>query len=82
MAKYKLLMQHYIDDRLLEAGTIIGEGTEVPFLDKDGKPLQPTPYMEGLDDDSAKEVAKAVAIDEGTMTPLAEPSEAGAPEAK
>ncbi len=81
MARYKLLMQHYIDDRLLEPGTIIGEGTDVPFLDADGKPLRPTAYMEGLDDESAKTVAVEVAIDLGELTPLAPPSEPGKPEA-
>lgn len=63
MPKYRLLAQHYIDDRLLEAGTVIGEGTDVPFLDADGKPLKPTPFMEGLDKASKAETDKVAALD-------------------
>lgn len=63
MPKYRLLAQHYIDDRLLEAGTVIGEGTDVPFLDADGKPLPPTPFMEGLDKASKAETDKVSALD-------------------
>jgi hypothetical protein len=52
--RFKLLAQHYINDRLLEEGTIIGEGTEVPFLDAKGNPLPPSDQMEGLDEESQK----------------------------
>ena len=54
--QFKLLSQHYIDDRLLEAGAIIGEGTEVPFLYPDGTPRPPSTEMEGIDEDSQAEI--------------------------
>lgn len=50
--RFKLTAQHYIDDRLLEAGEIIGEGTSVPFLMPDGTPRPPSTEMEGLDEES------------------------------
>ena len=55
--QFKLLSQHYIDDRLLEAGKVIGEGTDVPFLYPDGTPQPPSNEMEGLDDAAQAEVA-------------------------
>lgn len=54
--KFKLTAQHYIDERLLEPGTIIGEGTEVPFTYPDGSPRPPTFDMEGLNDESQAEI--------------------------
>lgn len=54
--QFKLLSQHYIDDRLLEAGKVIGEGTDVPFLFPDGSPQLPSGEMEGLDEASQAEV--------------------------
>jgi hypothetical protein len=59
--KYKLLAQHHIEDMLLEPGTIIGEGTSIPFLHKDGSPRPPTPDMEGLDEESQKAIEAVVA---------------------
>jgi len=50
--RFKLTAQHYINDRLLEEGVIIGEGTDVPFLDKNGDSLPPSNFMEGLDEPS------------------------------
>lgn len=54
--QFKLLSQHYIDDRLLEAGKVIGEGTDVPFLHPDGTPRPPSNEMEGLDEAAQAEV--------------------------
>lgn len=59
--KFKLTAQHYIDERLLEPGTIIGEGTEVPFTYPDGSPRPPTFDMEGLNDESQAEIDTLIA---------------------
>lgn len=56
--QFELLVQHYIDDKLLEAGEIIGEGTSVPFLHPDGSPRPPSTEMRGLDKASQAEVEK------------------------
>lgn len=58
--RFKLLAPHYIDDRLLEAGEVIGEGTQVPFTYPDGSPRTPSPEMEGLDEESAAAVAAVI----------------------
>lgn len=54
--QFKLLAQHYIDDRLLEEGMIIGEGTEVPFTLPDGTLRPPSLDMEGLSPEAKAEV--------------------------
>lgn len=54
--QFRLLAPHYIDDRLLETGTIIGEGTQVPFLFPDGTKQTPSPEMEGLEPPAQAEV--------------------------
>lgn len=54
--QFKLLATHYIDNRLLPAGTIIGEGTDVPFLFPDGQIQHPSDQMEGLDESAQAEV--------------------------
>jgi hypothetical protein len=52
MPRYRLLSPHYINDMLLEAGTEVGEGTQVPFSGR------PSAEMEGCDPESEK-LAKA-----------------------
>jgi hypothetical protein len=64
MARYRLTERAYIADRVLEPGTEIGSGTEIPF---DGTP---GPYMEPLDTAAKAEVAKA-AKHWGPRDPLA-----------
>ncbi len=49
--KLKLLSMHYIDDRLLDEGTIIGDDTDVLFRYPDGTPMGASTEMEGLDDE-------------------------------
>lgn len=49
--RYRLKSQHYINGLLLEAGTEIGEGTEVPFT------APPSAEMEGVNDEGKKLVA-------------------------
>lgn len=51
--KYRLRSQHFIHGALLEAGTVIGDGTPYPFADK------PSTEMEGLDR-ASKEAVKHV----------------------
>lgn len=51
MAKFRLLATHYIDNQLLEAGTLVGEGTSFPNA-------HPTLSMEGVDAPSAKAIEK------------------------
>ncbi len=52
--KFRILSPHYIDDRLLPEGTIIGDEGVVSFRDEKGKPLVPTHEMEPLDDEAKK----------------------------
>lgn len=49
--KFRLLSMHYIDDRLLEEGTVIGDDTDIPFRLPDGSPMGASSEMEGLDDE-------------------------------
>ena len=50
MARYKLLEPHYLNERLLEAGVEVGDGTSIPFIGR------PSAYMEGVDDEGKKKV--------------------------
>lgn len=50
--KFRLDIQHYIGDRLLEPGHIIGNETDVPFIDARGKPMIPSRNMTPLDDEA------------------------------
>ena len=54
MAKYRLLTKHYMQDQLLDEGTIVGEGTSFNITDE-----MVSPDMEGLDDESREKVQKA-----------------------
>jgi hypothetical protein len=55
MAKYRLLAKHYMNDRLLDEGTVVGD--ETSFTVPNGGV---TPEMEGLDDEGKAEVKKVV----------------------
>ena len=53
MAKYRLLSQHYSEeDKLLEVGTEVGDGTEHKWT------RPPTPEMEALDDDGKQRLER------------------------
>ena len=47
--RFRLDAQHYINDRLLEPGHIIGDGTDVPMMLVNGQPLEPSVHMTPLD---------------------------------
>jgi hypothetical protein len=64
MARYRLTERAYIADRVLEPGTEIGSGTEIPFSGIPG------PYMEPLDA-AAKAAVEAASKDWGTRDPIA-----------
>lgn len=55
--KFRLDERHYINDRLLEPGHVIGEGTDVPMVLPNGDPIHPSASMTPLDDE-AMEVFK------------------------
>jgi len=57
--KYRLDAQHYINDRLLEPGHVIGEGTDVPFVDRKGNPIRPSRSMTPLDAEARSHFEKA-----------------------
>lgn len=57
--RYRLDAQHYINDRLLEPGHIIGEGTDVPFVDRKGRSMRPSVSMTPLDADAVAEFKRA-----------------------
>jgi hypothetical protein len=50
--KFRLDTQHYINDRLLEPGHIIGDETDVPMVLPNGDPLKPSVNMTPLDDEA------------------------------
>lgn len=52
--KFRLDTQHYINDRLLEPGHIIGDETDVPMVLPNGEPLKPSVNMTPLDDEAWK----------------------------
>lgn len=52
--KFRLDTQHYINDRLLEPGHIIGDETDVPMILPNGDPLKPSVNMTPLDEDALK----------------------------
>jgi hypothetical protein len=62
MAKYRLLAKHYMNDRLLDEGTIVGD--ETSFVIPEGGV---TPEMEGLDDEGKAAVKK---VTENLTKPL------------
>lgn len=54
---FKLLSQHYIDDQLLEEGTLVGDGQSVSFKFPNGKWRVPSHQMEPLDPEAIAAVA-------------------------
>lgn len=50
--KYRLDSPHYIDDRLLDEGYEIGDGTAVPFRDDKGAARPPSRMMIPLDEEA------------------------------
>ncbi len=55
--KYKLLGPHVLSGgERLEEGTEVGDDTGYPWKYPDGKDMDPTPQMEGLDDQSREKV--------------------------
>lgn len=53
---FKLQAQHYIDDRLLEEGELVGDGQAVTFKLPNGEYRTPTYQMEPLDDAAKKAI--------------------------
>ena len=55
--KYRLLGPHVLaDGQMLDAGTEVGDDTDYPWKDIEGKEMEPTTQMEGLDDASRDKV--------------------------
>ena len=52
--KFRLDAQHYINDRLLEPGHIIGDETDVPMVLANGEPMKPSVNMTPLDGEAAQ----------------------------
>lgn len=52
--RYRLDSQHYIDDKLLEEGTEIGDGTPFPWRFEDGTARPPSRSMVPLDDEAKR----------------------------
>jgi hypothetical protein len=52
--RFRLDTQHYLNDRLLEPGHIIGDGTDMPMVLPNGQPMKPSVNMTPLDDDAWK----------------------------
>jgi len=54
MAKYRLLTKHYMNDQLLDEGTVVGDDTPHKITE-----AAVSPDMEGLDDEGKANVQKA-----------------------
>ena len=55
--KYRLLGPHVLPDgQMVDAGTEVGDDTDHPWKDTEGKEMEPTTQMEGLDDGSREKV--------------------------
>lgn len=52
--QFRLDTQHYINDRLLEAGTIIGDDTGIAMVLPNGDQMKPSVNMTPLDDEARK----------------------------
>lgn len=52
--QFRLDTQHYINDRLLEAGTIIGDDTGIAMVLPNGDQMKPLVNMTPLDDEARK----------------------------
>jgi hypothetical protein len=50
--RYRIDAQHYIHNRLLEPGHIIGDNTDVPFREADGTPMVPSASMTPLNEEA------------------------------
>lgn len=50
--KFRLDTQHYMNDRLLEPGHVIGDDTDVPMVLPNGDPVKPSVNMTPLDDEA------------------------------
>jgi len=71
--KFRLDTQHYINDRLLEPGHVVGDETDVPFLNRDGSPMTPSVNMTPLDDEAWQHFQKSFP---GTHRPERDPTKA------
>lgn len=71
--KFRLDTQHYINDRLLEPGHIIGDETDVPMVLANGDPIVPSVNMTPLDDEAWKCFQDAFP---GTKRPERDPTKA------
>lgn len=52
--KYRLDVQHYVEDKLLEAGVEVGDGCSVSWRDVKGHALEPSVGMTPIDDEAKK----------------------------
>lgn len=50
--KFRLDVQHYAEDKLLDAGTEVGDGCSVSWRDAKGHALTPSKGMTPLDDEA------------------------------
>lgn len=56
--KYRLDTDHYIYDRVIPEGTVIGDDTDFAFRYADGSAMPPSREMTPLDDEAKKIVLK------------------------
>ena len=68
--KYQLECDHYIDDKILPIGTIIGDGTEVLFRDAKGNPTPPSTSMIPMDAEAKKIFEAKFGIEPPERDPL------------
>ncbi len=52
--KFRLDTQHYINDRLIEPGHVIGDETDIPMVLPNGEPMKPSVNMTPLDEEAWK----------------------------
>lgn len=56
--RYRLMSDHYINEAIVPEGSIIGDDTQWPFREADGKATIPSREMAPLDDEAMREFKK------------------------
>jgi len=68
--RFRLDTQHYRDDKLIEAGTEVGDDCLITWRDDKGHPYPPSMGMTPLDDEAKRMVREEF----GTAKPIADPT--------
>ncbi len=68
--KFRMDVQHYRDDKLIEPGTVVGDDCEITWRDAKGHPFPPSLGMTPLDEEAKRMVKETFQ----TETPVRDPT--------